>query len=546
MTKRQATILSALTIIALVLAILVSRRLWFRLDLTKNKTYTISPVSRNLHNEIADQVRITYYLSDRLRAIHPRPGEIEDLLREYVAFSRGKIRLTVKDPVKANMADQIEQLGIIPDRIETEEQDQASVVIVYSGIVIEYLDNIEVMPMVSMLETLEYDLTSRIRSLVRERSRLLGAIVGDNPRRWNENYGIMQNALMRAGYRFQLISPGMEIPENLPALLVLGGVEALDETALYHIDRYIQNGGKVLFTVKSVHIETEEGIEARLQYDGGLLAMLASYGVSVLPEIAMDQSALPMQYNTRGPRGTIQFRIVRNPQWIRVLGGNGNPLHPVSANLQGLDLYWANPLELNAPDGVEADYLFTSTDSAWAMREPYVVNPDVSYMLERDAPQTKGRKILGASLSGVFPSWFAGMPKPEQPDGVDLPDMPVQAREARMIVIGETEFATSFMNFTQGYQQGYQNLDFLVQTADWLCNDDDIISIRNRGSGSGRLDKILDSDKQKRAMGDARLVNIFVVPLLVVIAGVLLAFRRRTLATASGKTGSEKEQHHDV
>jgi len=547
MTKRQATILSALTITALVLAVLVSRRLWFRLDLTRNKTYTISSVSRNLHNEITDQVRITYYLSDRLKAIHPLPGEIEDLLREYVAFSQGKIRLTLRDPVKANLADQVERLGIAPQQIQTMEQDQASIMTVYTGLVIEYLDNIEVLPVVFSLETLEYDLTSRIRALIRERSRLLGVIVGDNPRRWNEQYRPLQSAYTQAGYQFQVINPGGEIPDTLPALLVLGGVETLDESTQYYIDRYIQTGGKVLFSVKSVHVETEETLEARLQYDGGLLAMLSSYGVSVLPEIAMDRSALTMQYQTRGPRGSIQFRITRNPQWIGVLGENGNPQHPASANFGGLDLYWANPLTLNAPEGVEADYLFTSTDEAWSMREPYSTNPENPRLMERDAPETRGRKILGASLAGTFPSWFAGRPKPQQPEGLELPDMPFEAKPSRIIVIGETEFATTFLNVTQGNR----NLDFLVQAADWLCNDDDIIGIRNRETGSGRLDKITDNEKRAAAMKLAQIVNIFVVPLLVVVAGVLLALRRRAMAqprgeTAASKTGSEKEPQHGV
>ena len=63
MTKKQVTIITVLSIAAIVLGLLVSRRLWFRLDLTKNHTYTISGVSKNLYTEIPDQVRITYFLS---------------------------------------------------------------------------------------------------------------------------------------------------------------------------------------------------------------------------------------------------------------------------------------------------------------------------------------------------------------------------------------------------------------------------------------------------------------------------------------------------
>jgi gliding-associated putative ABC transporter substrate-binding component GldG len=521
MTKKQTTTLSVLILIIIAMTLLVSRRLWFRLDLTKGKSYTISAVSRNLHNEIPDQIRITYYLSDKLKSIHPLPGEIEDLLREYAGFSRGKIQFTVRDPAKAKLTEQVEQLGIQPQRIETVEQDQASVTMVYTGIVIEYLDEIDVLPVVFSLETLEYDLTSRIRSLVRGSTRLLGVIVGDNPQRWNENYQLLQSAYMQAGYQLRLIAAGQEISDSLPALLVLGGVESFDETALYQIDRYIQAGGKVLFTVRGVHIELERGLEARLPQDGGLLDMLSSYGAAVLPEIVMDRPMLTMRYETRAANGAPMLRITRNPQWIRVLEENGNPAHPVSANFGGLDLYWANPIEINAPNGVEADYLFTSTGEAWSMREPFFTNPEIGYMLERDAAQTTGLKTLGLSLTGVFPSWFANKPMPQEDD--NFPAMPAQPKPARLIVVGETEFATSFMTVTNGQR----NLDFFIQAADWLCNDDDIIQIRSKASQSGRLDKIIDTAKKNSAMKFAQIVNVFVVPLLVIMAGLFFALRRR-------------------
>ena len=536
MTRKQAATLSVLTIIALVLGVLVSRKLWFRFDLTRNRLYTISAVSRNLYNEIPDQIRITYYLSDKLRAIHPLPGEIEDLLREYTAFSRGKIRLSVRDPSKARLAEQVEALGIQPQQINTVEQDQASVITVYTGIVIEYLDSVEVLPVVFSLETLEYDLTSRIRALVRGSERQLGVIVGDNPRRWNEDYGHLQAALAQAGYQLRLIPPGQDIPDTLPALAVLGGVETFNEADLYQLDRYIQLGGKVLFTLKGIAVDTQSSLEARVLEDKGLLAMLASYGVTVRPEIAMDRSALTMQYQTRSPNGSLQLRIVRNPQWIRVLGENGNSEHPVSARFSGLDMYWPSPLELNPPQQVEAVPLFTSTGDAWSMREEFYTNPDIPYLFERDAAETKGVKILGASLTGIFPSWFRDKPRPQVNSGPDLPDMPSEAKPARLIVIGDTDFVTSFINVTGGQR----NLDFILQAADWLGNDDDIIGIRNRDSRSGRLDRIIEPEKRIPVMRFAQFINIILVPLLVIVAGIFFALRRRANAQIRSGTGVEE------
>lgn len=548
MTRRQAAVLTALSIIALILALMVSRRIWFRLDLTKNRAYTISKVSRNLHREIPDQVRITYYLSDKLKNIDPMPGEIEDLLREYAAHSRGKIRLSVRDPVKAQLAEQVERLGLAPQQIRTVEQDQASLMTIYSGITIEYLDAIELLPWVFSLDTLEYDLTSRIRSMTRGSERQLGIIIGDSFRQWDQDYGYLNQVLLGAGYRPRLIPPGDEIPGTLPALFVLGGVEELDDWALYRIDRFIRLGGKVLFALEGVYVDILNGsLEARKLDDRGLLEMVASYGAVVRPELALDRAALTLQYQTRNPSGAVQLRIARYPHWITVLEENGNSAHPVSARFSGLDLFWPSPLESHPPEGVEALPLFTSTAEAWAMRDTFYTNPDIAYLFERDAAETRGIKTLGVSLSGTFPAWFAGAPKPRR-EGSDeeLPDMPAGARPARIMVIGDTDFATTLINASGGQR----NLDFLLKAADWLGNDDDIIGIRNREPQAGRFDRIIDPERKAAVVDFVQLVNVVVVPLLVIAAGVLLAWRRkvRCRAAAHPVSGGEtmKEYRDDL
>jgi ABC-type uncharacterized transport system involved in gliding motility auxiliary subunit len=505
---------------------MVTHRLWLRLDLTKSRAYTISKVSRNLHTEIPDYVNITYYLSNKLKTVLPAPGEIEDTLREYAAYSKGKIRVTVRDPLKAGLSSAVEELGLQPRQVQTVEQDQASLVTVYSGIVIDYLDKTEVLPWVISTDTLEYDLTSRIRSMVMDTERRIGVIVGDSFRQWREDFGFLNRTLAEAGYRVRIISAGDEIPDNLPAVFVLGGVEDMDEWALYRIDRYIRQGGKVLFAVKGIYVDTVNGtIEARNQNDRGLLEMIASYGVTVRPELALDRNALSLQYQTRMPSGAVQYRIVRYPLWIGVLADNGNSAHPVSARFSGLDLYWASPLELHPVEQVEADALFTSTNQGWAMKGTFYTSPEISYLFERDAAETRGTKILGASLKGQFPSFFVGSPKPVREGSQDeLPDMPPRASPSRIIVIGDVDFATNMINATNASY----NLDFLLRAADWLVSDDDIIGIRSRQPHAGRLDRIQDSEKRAAAMRFSQVVNVGLTPLFVILAGLILVYRRRS------------------
>jgi ABC-type uncharacterized transport system involved in gliding motility auxiliary subunit len=362
---------------------------------------------------------------------------------------------------------------------------------------------------------------------------------------WNDDsFGYLNMSLYDAGFRVRVISAGDEIPDTLAGLFVIGGVEDLDDWALYRIDRYIQLGGKVFFAVKGVYVDTMYGsLEARHQRDYGLLEMIASYGVTVRRELVLDRNSLTLPYQVSTPYGGIQTTIARNYSlWISVLEENGNLRHPVTSGFTGLHLYWASPLELNAPPTVEAQSLFTTTKEAWLMRENFYTSPMVMYMLELEASETKGTKILGASLTGKFPSFFRGAPKPVR-EGSDeeLPDLPQRASPSRIIVIGDTDFTTNLIGATQAAH----NLDFLTRVADWHVNDDDIINIRNRQPQAGRFDKILDPGRRLSAMRFSQIFNVGLVPLFIIAAGLIAASRRKA-RSRNREVSSAKETRDDV
>jgi ABC-type uncharacterized transport system involved in gliding motility auxiliary subunit len=520
MEKRQAAVLRALSISAIILGVLLSRRFWFRVDLTRNQGNTISTVSRNLRDEIppGDEVRLTYYISDRLAALHPMPGEIEDLLRDYASWSRGRIRFIRRDPVKANMAEELEQLGLIPQQIPVVERDQSSVVTVYSGLMIEYLDQAELLPLVFSLDTLEYDVSSRIRSMIRGIGRQIGVLVGDAYRQWDTHYRYLAQALGQSGYKARLIGAGEEIPAGLPVLLVLGGTEDLDHRALFRIDHYIQNGGRVFFALEGVYVDSEGGLEARPMEDQGLLAMVSFYGATVAPELTLERRSRNLEYQMQAPNGALQYRIVQYPHWFGVFRENANAAHPVTANFSGLDLYWPSHLTANPPSGVEGETLFTSSPESWVLKDDFATNPELAY---RTGGEDPGPRILGMSLSGAFPSWFRGLRKPE-PEGEELPDLPAAPSPSRIIVVSDTDMVTNLLNYTRAAY----NLDFMIRALDWLGNDNDLIEIRGRLSRTGRLDRIADPAEKSRAMGFAQGLNVVFLPLAFIAAGLLFAWRR--------------------
>ncbi|MDR1909874.1 MAG: GldG family protein [Spirochaetaceae bacterium] len=531
MTRRQALLLTALTTAALVLALLISRKLWFRLDLTRTRAFTISPVSRNLYAGISGEVRITYFISDKLRGLHPLPGEIEDLLREYAARSHGRITVSLKDPVKANMADAVEQLGIRGQPLETVEQDQASVAMVYSGILIEYLDAVETLPLVFSLDTLEYDLTSRIRAMTRGSSRDVGVLVGDSQRQWREDYGYLNQTMTDAGFKVRLINPGDEIGPSLPALVVLGGAAELDDWTLYRIDHYLQGGGRALFALESVNLDANYGLSARPLEDSGLLAMMSHYGAALEPAYVLDVSCQTIPIESQGRGGYTQYQLIAYPFWVAALPQFAGADHPLSSGFSGADLFWASPLALSPPEGVTGTALFSSTPDAWLQQQNFYLDPNQSYSFALEQSATKGQRVLAAALTGRFPSWFAGQPRPVR-EGSDeeLPALPPRTEESRIVVIGDSDIA--FSGYIQAVRS-QRNLDFLVKTLDWLSNDDDIISIRKREAAAGRLDRIADPEARLERMALVRIVNIVILPALVAALGVFAAMRRRSFLAAA-------------
>ena len=521
MKKNQAIIVGLLSGAVFLLAFLLSYRLFFRLDLTRNKAYTISEVSRNLYRDISDEVKITYFVSDKLRQAHPMPGEIADLLREYAAHSRGRIRFVQKDPAKAELVREVEGLGIMPQQIQLAEKNEITVTTVYTGILIEYLDKEMVIPIVFSLDTLEYDLSSRIRSLVRNVEREVGVIVGDSHLQWGSEFGLLDRELTFSGFRIRQVNPNEPVPANLPALFVFGGVEDLGEEELAHIDAYILGGGNVFFALNGVFVDTRSGFEARALQDNGLLAMLANYGVIVRQALVLDRTALNITFQSQTRTGTV-IQTMRYPEWIAVQQLGGNPDHPVTARFGGLDLYWASPLELIPPEDVTGEVLLSSTNQAWLQTENFVTNPTLNTQFEDEARDTLGTKILAASLSGFFPS---GIPSLGNSSG-GLESRPAQMlrKPSRIIVVGNSFFAGGLMQVNRGEER---NLSFLIRAADWLSNDDDIVAIRGREESAGRLDRLTDDRMRDRVMTFSRSLNTIVIPLGVILAGLFLVWKRR-------------------
>ena len=527
MKKRAEILIFILGIVILLLVGLNSSRFFARLDLTGSKAFSISRVSKKLFQEIPEQVYITYFVSDKLRKMYSFPQGIEDLLQEYAAYSRGKIRVEAVDPSSGGEGARAEQFGVYPQQIEVVERDQRSQAQVYTGIVIQYLDRHQTLPVAVRIESLEYELTSRIRKVVSGQDRVIGILLGDAARNLEQEYSHLTSALA-TDFQVRPLKPGEDIPQDVDALFVIGNTD-LQDFELYPIDQYLMRGGRALFAVDGVRVDFLRGLQASKLANNPTLEMLASYGVKVEPALVLDKYC----QNFRIPAqvlGQVMWQVLdKYPYWISVAGQYASPDNPITAHFTGLDLYWASPLTLSAKGGAQTQALLSSTPESWALdKEPFDTNPQQAQMLLYSQPENKGSRMLAASLRGELSSYFAGKAIPKREGESRSWNKTVESgKDVRLVVVGDADFASNLLEFTDATY----NTAFLSNVAEWLSNSEDLLTIKTRLARDLRLNRIQEPASRLRAAIATEVVNLAIVPLAVVAFGIGRLLLRRKKST---------------
>jgi ABC-2 type transport system permease protein len=516
MTKRmQEIIISALVLLIILFLGFNSAVYFFRLDITETGMFTISDVSKNLFKDIPEQVHITYYVSKKIKNLHPLPTQIEDLLNEYAANSRGKITLTVKYPIEQKLENETKTLNIYSRSFPVAEQGEYREIEVYMGIAIQYMDKYAVIPFVSQIENLEYELTSNIRRLVRNKEKTIGVLIGRGDINFDYYKALADD--FSSTFKVEQVARGQDIPDDVSVLFVLGGAD-LDEFDLFPIDQYLMRGGKALFAVS--------GINLNFQYNVGfkppskpVLDMLKTYGVTVEQALLMDYLPVPI----KNQFGMITW--LRYPYWVVAQADFASKTSPITSHFQGAVFYWPSPLDLEPPAGVEGELIINSTDKSAVNSDKFNLQPDQAMMqyqlAQKNELQSRG---LVAALQGSFPGYFADKDIPARKgEERDWKTKEAQSRDTRLVVIGDAAIGAALYDTTNLGA----DLDLLSNCAEWLSNDDDLLQIKTRVPHSMDLYKIQDKEKRANVAGTVYILNQFIVPLMVVLLGVWRYMNRK-------------------
>jgi ABC-2 type transport system permease protein len=599
MAGKRGRITSTVAGVILVAAILVLVNViaagsFVRLDLTEQKEFTISRATKDVLHDLNDLATITVYMTEDLPPqLSTLRRQISDMLDEYRNYGRGHIQVDFVDPAKDPQVEQkMRTLGIPQITAQTLDKDQFQAVNIYLGIGIGYLDRQEVIPVVQDTYTLEYDLTSAILKVSREKSYVVGVLTGPVAHDLNRDLSNLSEMLRKQfSVRGVDLRAGQEpVPDDVD-LLIIPGPKDVPDAVQYRIDQYLMRGGRILFLVDAIGLPEGGGLQA-LPVDSGLEDLLAHYGVRVQKGLALDHLNATAAFSSGFVRYSLPY-----PYWVKAVPDLLNKENPITNRLETLVLPWVAPLEVDAPIGpgdpigrihelekadrearkkmasqlgvdvppekaeaagegpagtgeggpegapLTASVLVRTSPNAWTVSGYYNLNPQ-----QRFAPTGDTQAYVTAvALSGKFTSYYQSNPVPDltapKPEGEAAdegmePSPPASSNpgvqlmdspDTRVVVVGNALFATD-----QFLGQFPENSVFLLNAIDWMTLGDRLISIRSRGATDRPLKVISDGAKST-----IKLVGILGAPVLVVAFG-LVRFGLRRKASAVREAAQQR------
>ncbi len=520
-----------------VLLLLVSGRYYRRIDLTKEKRFSISPISKTVLNGLTEPLRVTYYASAELKNVYPHVRDVSDYLYAYAAENE-LITVSVADPASRQLESTLAALGIPGRQISSARKNKTELLTVYSAIVLEYREKTAVIPFILSADTLEYELTGRVMPLTQNGSREVYLMTG-NGLSVETDYSYTVPWLESAGFSCTVLEPA-EFERILSDLvsgtgvrtpLLLFGSAELNASEAAAVEAFALAGGNVFCAVSPNTADIYGGWEVSPVSSDVLIPVLESWGFGFSDALAADRSCFRMTLLSNTEPPVYEYRdyplwIVPEPQYAQD--------SPLARTAGALTFFWASPLELT--DSALQPVFRTTPQAYLSVPDPtetpaFITSP---FLTDNVPAGGTGQYVLAAAYEGAVSGYYTAASDTASPDRVSGPTGQSGRNSARIIVVPDQYFtATPMLDYTGASG----NLDFLVNAALYLSGDDGLLSLRGKAAREGAVYKT-DAAGLAAARTPVLALTALGIPLACAAAGAAFAVFR----TAANRKRASKSR----
>ena len=488
-----------------------------RFDLTEDRRYSLSKGSIRLLENFDSPVIIDVLLDGELPSEFQRlQTETIQLLKEFKARN-SLIEINVVNPLEnendpQDVIAELQQLGLTPANVTTEENNRVSQEIIFPWAVVSYRNSSEKAGLLinrlgmnqterinNSVQNLEFAFANAL-SVLQEKERSGIAVITGNGElediyladlltSLNTKYAIGKVTLDSVAVNPEKT---LEDLQRFDLALIAKPTEAFSESEKLVLDQFIVNGGKTLWFLDKVAMEidsllTNSGEALAIQRDLNLDDFLFRFGIRINPDLVQDLICTQIVIAT-GETVNSQYSPV--PWYYHpMVFPDGN--HPLTTNIDPVRFQFANSLD-TLPNNYKKTILYKSSPKSSRIGVPRTISLEQITEIPDEDNFSDGSIPLAVLIEGAFSSAYSNRVLPFK-----LENYREKGEPNKLVVIADGDFVKNQLRNGRPLELGYDkwtnnyygNKDFIINTIDYLMGKESLINIRSKKISIPLLDQ---------------------------------------------------------
>jgi ABC-type uncharacterized transport system involved in gliding motility auxiliary subunit len=506
-----------------------------RLDLTKEKAFTLSAGTRAILAKLDSPVEVRFYWSQSESRVPSQfktyAKRVEDLLSEFKQASHGNLEIKKLDPQPDSEAEDSANLdGVEGQPVESGEK-------IYLGLAISLDPQKVALPFLSPQRDrlLEYDLARAISQVLSTNKPVIGIMTA------LPIFGQAMNPMMmrmgqqgqepwvfvselKKDYDVRQLQPDVEkIDDDIKVLMVIHPKD-LKDTTQYAIDQFVMRGGKLIACLDPMSLSDVNRQNPMMPMPGGgsnLDKLLKAWGISFdNTKVAADMS-FARKLVTRGS----QAEIIPTVLFVTDTGISKDDV--VASQIDEILLPFPGVFTGTPVAGLKETVLLRTTKKSQLV-EPFMAQMSPAKIVD-DFKASDTSYALAVRLEGKFKTAFPeGKPeskaedkdkdkdkKDEKPEDKAKDTLKETKADNAVLLIGDTDwlsdqFSVQVANFfgQKIIQPRNGNLALTQNIVEQFAGDQNLIGVRSRGTINRPFTLVKEMQAQAQARFQAEISKL--------------------------------------
>ncbi|WP_299682785.1 gliding motility-associated ABC transporter substrate-binding protein GldG [uncultured Dokdonia sp.] len=525
-------------IIALIVVNYIASHFHKRYDLTQDKRYTLSDPAKAVIDQIKSPLIVDVFLEGDLQPEFRKLQNETRYLLEEISNYNPNVTFSISNPVENNadanaVTQQFVSFGMTPLPLTVKRNGEETKQTLFpwatanhhgKAVPISLIKNIAgASPeqfVYASIQNLEYAFidgfnrilnakTKRI-AVLKDNGELPDAKIADMFLKLGETYSI-------APFPMSAVSEDPEkalraLQNTFDLVVVAKPTKAFTDAQKFVLDQYILNGGNSLWLIDAVAMENDslrntDGKALAFPRNLNLNDLFFKYGIRINPVLVKDLYSAPLSLASGDGS---QSKYQELPWFYQPVTPSFNT-HPINTNIERpVRFNYANQIEvLNNTSSIKKTVLLSSSVLTRLEGTPQEISLDQISIEPNEQDYQAGPQPLAVLLEGPFESAFKNRIRPFTLDSIRFRES--AKRTSKMVVIADGDLIANDVDgkgnplelgFDYFTRRQYGNKEFLLNTVNYLLDDNGLINIRSKDIALPFLDtpKVVNSINKWQAL----------------------------------------------